>query len=53
MSSIINVKPLKIRHIAILDDYKHNPDEFLFLSEDAESYTFYHIRTGKKITLRR
>lgn len=43
----------KTRHIAALHEAKVNHKEFLFVKEDAESYTFYHIKTAKKFVLRR
>ena len=47
------LKDLKIRHIALLDDYGYDHREFLFIKEDAESYTFYHVPKDKEIVLRR
>ena len=46
-------KALRIRHIALLDDYKLNYNDYLFIKGDAESYTFLNKKSGKKICLRR
>ena len=47
------LKQLKLRHIATLAYYNYNFKEFLLITEDAESYKFYHIPSGKPISIRR
>ena len=42
-----------IRHILALHEDGLNHKAFLFIKEDAESYTFYHIQTTNKFVLRR
>ena len=46
-------KALRIRHIAILDDYNLPYEDYLFVKKDADSYTFINKKTGKIISLRR
>lgn len=46
-------KWLRIRHIVSLEENNLNINDYLFLKEDAESYTFINKRTGNKICLRR
>ena len=47
------LKELRIRHIVFMEEYGLNFKEFLFIKEDAESYTFYHVPKSKKVILRR
>nr|WP_321994939.1 hypothetical protein [Clostridium butyricum] len=41
-----NPKKLKRRHKIFLSKLGCNPDEFLIVTEDAESYTFYNRVTN-------
>lgn len=36
-----------------LKRYGYNVEDFLFISENATTLSFYHIRLGRKITIRR
>lgn len=47
------VKQLKIRHALFLEENKLKPNEFYYVKEDSESYTFQEKATGKLITIRR
>ena len=47
------LKELKIRHVVFLEEYGLNFKDFLFIKEDAESYTFYYVPESKIVILRR
>ena len=49
----IKLKELRLRHMVFLEEYGLNFKEFLFIKEDTESYTFYHVPKSKKVILRR
>ena len=50
---VIAIKDLRIRHIVLLEEYELDFNEYKFIKEDAESYTFHYIATGKEVVLRR
>jgi hypothetical protein len=47
------LKYLKRVHKEFLASQGIDQREYLFISEDAESYTFYHIHSGKEFCFRR
>lgn len=49
----IKTKPLKIWDIALLEESGCRHKEFLFVSKDFESATYYHKLTGKLVCIRR
>ncbi len=49
----MKAKPLRLRHIIFLHENKINPNKYLFVKEDFESYTFQDIETKKLVTIRR
>lgn len=49
----MKAKPLRLRHIIFLHENKMNPDRYLFVKEDFESYTFQEKDTKKLVTIRR
>lgn len=48
-----NPKKLTRNQKLFLEEQGLNPKEFLLERKDPESYTFYHIPTGKLVTMRR
>ncbi len=48
-----NIKSLTFDQRVFLRLNQLDPREFMFISEDAESYTFFNIMNGKEVTLRR
>ena len=50
---IKNCKKLNDKHIKFLKREGLDPKEFLYLETGYDYYKFYHIRTGKELTLRR
>jgi hypothetical protein len=53
MSNIENCKELNYKHIKFLKREGLDPKEFLHLETGYDYYKFYHIGTGKELTLRR
>lgn len=53
MSNIENCKELNEKHIHFLKKEGLDPKEFLHIETGYDYYKFYHIRTGKELTLRR
>lgn len=53
MDRVNSYKLPGIRHIATLGFYGYNFKEFLVVGEDADNYSFYHIPTGRIISVRR
>jgi len=46
-------KQLKFKEIEFLKKQNLNPAEYLLRKKGPDYYEFYHIRTGKELTLRR
>lgn len=48
-----NYKKLNKEQAQALKRYGYNVKEFRFVNENATTLSFYHIRTGRQITIRR
>ena len=48
-----NPKVLKLRHKKFLGRQGVDPEDYLIVKEEADSYTFYNKHTGKLVCVRR
>lgn len=48
-----NYKWPNVEQKTFLREYGLNPKEFLVVSKAYDHYTFYHIKTGKEVCIRR